>query len=120
MQAHDERGPLGFVERRRRARAKVQWRVWFWGGALTEPVETVTGNLSSGGFYCTSRVPFVPGETLSCKLRIPGYHIEVSADWELACRVQVIRVEPADGDGQFGMACRIEDYRVAYHMPHPD
>lgn len=121
MQTLDEQGPPGFVERRRRARAQVRWRVWFWGGALTEPVETVTGNLSSDGFYCRSRVPFVPGETLPCKLRIPGYPIERSVvDWELTCRVQVIRVDPADCDGRFGMACRIEDYRVAYHLPQRD
>jgi len=113
MGGRDTAGP---IERRSRTRMRVHWRVCFWGGPLTEAVETVTRDLSSDGFYCFCKVPFVPGERLACRLRIPGFQFEAGAlNVELECRVRVIRTEEANGDGSFGVGCRIEEYRVTPH-----
>jgi PilZ domain len=106
------------IERRKRTRSHVHWRVCFWGGLLTEAIETFTRDLSSDGFYCLSKVPFVPGERLACSIKIPGYQGTGSTlESELECRVQVIRTEAANVDGYFGMGCRIEDYRVTPRPP---
>jgi hypothetical protein len=104
------------LERRKRTRMRVHWRVCFWGGPLTEALETVTRDLSSDGFYCLCKVPFVPGERLACSLGAPVFQTDGGAlEVELECRVRVIRTEAANGDGSFGMGCRIEEYRVTPH-----
>jgi len=101
------------VERRRRTRSQVQWRVRFWGGFLTEALETVTQNLSSDGFYCSSRNPFVPGEQLVCSLSIPIHRLDpADSGVELECRVRVVRIDPVSEAGYFGIGCKIEDYRL--------
>jgi hypothetical protein len=110
------REPMLSAERRGRRRLGVRWRVSLWGGPLTETIETVTENLSSQGFYCLSKTPFVPGERLACRLHIPGHASEQNgSEAELECRVLVVRLDPANRDGCFGMGCRIEEYRVAQH-----
>ena len=99
-------------ERRNRIRYSSQWRVCLWGPPLTGVVETVTRNLSSGGFHCLSRVPLPINETVSCTLRIPIHErSRTDSELQLECSVQVVRVEPVDEDGFFGLGCRIEDYR---------
>ena len=80
----------------------------------TEAVENLTQNLSSSGFYCLSNVRFSPGETLTCALRIPthdpsGKHLERN----LGCRARVMRVEPHETEGIFGVACQIEDWWIS-------
>jgi hypothetical protein len=101
------------LERRRRTRTQVHWRLYFWGGPLTEALETVTQDLSSDGFYCFSRIPFIPGEQLVCMLRIPAHRLDRSDQGaELECQVQVVRVDPVSEDGHFGIGCKIEDYRL--------
>jgi hypothetical protein len=73
----------------------------------------VTQDLSSDGFYCFSRIPFIPGEQLVCILRIPAHRLDRSDQGaELECHVQVVRVEPVSEDGHFGIGCKIEDYRL--------
>jgi len=94
-------------------RTAVHWPVRFWGDPLMDVVETMTRDLSSEGFYCFSKVPFVPGERLSCTLQVPercpsGQYVAT----ELECRVQIMRVEPVGETGRMGIACRIEEYRV--------
>jgi hypothetical protein len=74
-------------------------------------VETITRNLSSGGFYCLSSRPFAVGERLQCALQVPTTD-PAQRTCRLECHVLVMRVESAV-DGQFGIACRTEDYRFA-------
>jgi hypothetical protein len=101
------------LERRRKARTPVHWTLRFCSGPLTETIETVTQDLSSDGFYCFSRVPFIPGEQLICMLGIPAHRPDRSdRATELECQVKVVRVDPVRKEGYFGIGCKIEDYRL--------
>jgi hypothetical protein len=76
-------------------------------------VESLTRDMSSGGFYCVTGIAFTPGERLICTLKIPthdpnGKHLER----RLECEVRVMRVEPQGAEGTFGLACQIEDYHI--------
>ena len=100
-------------ERRRRARTQVHWPVLLLRDNCSNAIETVTQNLSSSGFYCLSPKPMTPGEALVCSLKVPAYDPK-RGDRILAleCNVLVLRAE-AFPNGVFGVACRIEDYRLA-------
>jgi hypothetical protein len=99
------------LERRRRARNHLHWSILLFRDHAVDAVESLTRNLSSGGFYCVAGVAFTPGERLICTLKIPthdpnGKHLEQ----RLECKVRVVRVEPQGTEGTFGLACQIEDY----------
>ena len=100
-------------ERRKRVRTMVHWPVLFFRENAGEAVESVTRDLSSSGFYCLSKAPFVCGEPLICALKVPA-HDPLGTERVLAleCRVRVVRCEPTSSDGLFGIACCIEDYRA--------
>ena len=86
----------------------------FWGTRTVPVIEAVTRNVSSDGFHCLSRIPLVPHETVGCSLAIPRLHpARGLAPMVLECQVRVVRVDPPDEQGFFGLACRIEDYRLA-------
>jgi hypothetical protein len=107
-------GRAGRLDRRKRLRTKVHWPIVLFQEHTGETVETVTRNLSSSGFYCLSRVRFACGEVLICSLQIPTH--ERSGNGEtlaLECRATVVRSEPAAGDRYCGIACQIEDYKLA-------
>lgn len=101
-------------ERRKRVRIKVRWPVWFSKEGLTEAVEMVTSDLSSGGFYFLTKEPFESGEFRECTLGMPA-----NQPWGVdhfllvECKVQVVRVQPLGRDGLSGVGCRIQDYRFA-------
>jgi PilZ domain len=98
------------ADRRRRTRWRVQWPIQFRGGP-GGPVDTLTHDLSSDGFYCLTDAPFVPGEVRLCTLSVPANHPDdLTRRIPLRCRVRVVRVE-AEG-GMFGIGCSIEDYQV--------
>lgn len=98
-------------ERRSRARTHVHWPVLLLPDQ-GEAIETVTHNLSSSGFYCFAHSPLTPGGCLVCTLKVPAYDPrDEERTLTLECRVHVLRVEAA-ADGFFGIACRIEDYRL--------
>jgi hypothetical protein len=100
-------------ERRKRARAKLHGRVWLFRNEVEDAMEGLTQDLSSDGFYCLAGEWFAAGETLICSLKVPshklnGNHLEGS----LECKIRVMRVE-SQGEGMYGIACRIEDYHFA-------
>ena len=100
-------------ERRGRVRTQVHWPVWFLPDEAEDRMQTLTQNLSSGGFYCLADRLFTVGETFICLLKVPshdpnGNHIERI----LECRTRVMRVE-TQGERRYGIACRIEDYHFA-------
>src|ERR1700683_4120232 len=100
-------------ERRRRPRSSVHWPViLFRNREGEEIVESVTRDLSSGGFYCLSPKPFKVGELLRCSLHVP-IDYPTGGESLLECRVQVVRVEENVVGGQYGIACRTQDYRLA-------
>lgn len=99
-------------ERRTRARTQVHWSVLLLPDRAAQAIETVTQNLSSGGFYCFSPEALTPGESLLCTLKLPAFDPkDEEHTLSLECRVRVMRAEAA-ADGFFGIACRIEDYRL--------
>ena len=99
-------------------RTTLHWPVLFFRNGSGEAVETVTQNLSSSGFYCHSRVPITPGESLHCTLTIPPHdpcgHERARV---LECRVRVTRVDPGIAENTFGIACQIQDYHLAVEKP---
>jgi hypothetical protein len=67
-----------------------------------------------GGFYCLSAAAFAMGESLLALLKMPTHDPGGrETEGHLECRVKVVRVDTAGADGQYGIACRIEDYRFA-------
>jgi hypothetical protein len=101
------------AERRRRVRSRVHWPVLLFRNHTGEDtVETITQDLSSNGFYCLSKKPFAVGELLLCTLQIPTNDPN-GRQGHLERRVLVVRVEENAADGQYGIACRTEDYRFA-------
>lgn len=105
-------------ERRKRVRTRLHWPVLLFrdrpGG---HAIESVTRDLSSSGFFCLSRIPFLEGEKLICSIKIPthdphGKHLERT----LECRVHVIRVVPQESGDSFGIACRIDDYHLSHSL----
>ena len=105
----------GQADRRDRIRTQVHCPVRFLRSGTMDVLETTTQNLSSAGFYCLIQNAFVPGESMACTLSLPA-HQPHSADRMLLleCKVRIIRVEAPDGDGLYGLGCRIEDYRFLH------
>ena len=101
-------------ERRKRTRNHLRWTVLLFRNTATEAVESLTRDLSSGGFYCTTKVAFTPGERLICTFKIPTYDPSgKDLEHRLECSVRVLRVEAQCAEGTFGLACQIEDYRFS-------
>lgn len=98
-------------ERRRRPRKSVHWTIYLSRQFAAHPLESVTRDLSSSGFYCIVSEPFVPGEPLECCLLIPT-HGAADTTVCLHGHVRVIRLENLGPEG-FGIACAIESYRIA-------
>jgi hypothetical protein len=100
------------VERRKWTRSKVHWPVVLFSNQVAEAIETITQNLSSGGFYCLSKTSFTVGENVICTLRVPTHDPHrKERERLLECRVRVVRVEALDEC--FGLACQMEDYRIS-------
>jgi hypothetical protein len=100
------------MERRRWMRTRLHWHVQFFGLAETGSVETTTQNLSSRGFYCTSPLPCAPGERFTCTIKVPAHQPDGSDRiLSLECHVRILRVDKADADGTYGLACEIEEYQ---------
>jgi hypothetical protein len=102
-------------ERRRRVRTPVHWQVSFVGADARSTVETTTQNLSSMGFHCLSPVRLVPGDVMICMLKVPEHQpLAAGRTLALECKVRIVRVEPTDEAGSYGIACEIEDYRFLH------
>ena len=101
-------------ERRRRTRTSVRWAVLIFRDTISEPIESVTENLSGSGFYCLVRSQFVPGEVLSCTLTAPSYDpMNSDSALILECRARVVWTQTyTPKEGFSGVGCEIEDYRL--------
>ena len=80
----------------------------------THPQRTETKNLSRDGFYCLLNEPLIVGEHFDCDIVVPTHAPVASSAMFLRCRVQVMRVEKVDSGDRYGLACRIEEYRVIH------
>ena len=109
-----------YIERRRRVRADVHWVVRLIRHPSRAPVESVTDNLSSEGFYCRCDEAFVPGEFLECLILIPTQARRARQEGlVLRGLVQVVRVEGQVSGGRCGMGFHIEKYLVVRPEPAP-
>ena len=97
------------LERRKRVRAGIHWPLVLFRANRSQTIETVTQNLSSGGFYCRLDSPFVPGERLVCSLKVPNVEL-AEQERRLECEIRVVRVDCSGTS--YGIAFQIEDYRV--------
>lgn len=104
----------GLVERRARSRTQLHWPLELSrDGQKPTTIKSTTQDLSSGGFYCLIRVQLAEGERLRCSLTIPTHDPrKCRPERTLECRVRVVRVVPQEASDLFGVACRIEDYRL--------
>jgi PilZ domain len=101
-------------DRRARQRMKLPYSIVLYRLGEAAKIETTTEDISSEGFYCISEQPFSPNEKLECEVIIPSEDRGPSLEDSLVlrCRAEVIRVV-ADGlKPGFGLACRLQDYKV--------
>lgn len=104
--------PTSRSERRKRSRSHVHWPVCFFGIGAGDTIETVTENLSSSGFLCFSPVPLIPGDLMTCVLRVPSHQsIPKDRASSLECRVRVVWIQRVEERQSFRVACHIEEYR---------
>ncbi|MDX1978669.1 MAG: PilZ domain-containing protein [Bryobacteraceae bacterium] len=96
-------------DRRDRERFAVKWPVVL--VRRGSVVQSVTENLSSGGFFCYSSQEFVPGEHTQAWIEIPRRGATGKGRSFLLCRARVVRVEQDAARG-YGLGCRIEDYNI--------
>lgn len=102
--------PWARQERRRRVRTSLHLPVFFFASEHRAEVETTTQDLSSGGFYCVSPVPFPVNELALCYIKIPIYQPDRTEHMlALRCRLRIVRVELL-GECEYGVGCEIEDY----------
>ncbi len=102
-------------ERRRTSRAALNWTIYITCGGLKHPLRTKTRDISSDGFYCFLNKPLKPGERIECDIVMPTHDMRDTADVaHLHCRARVVRIEQTEEEGEFGVACRIEDYAIVH------
>ena len=105
------------MERRRIPRAALHWTVYLLLPHSSHPFRSRTRDISRDGFYCFLKQPVVPGEHIECDIVVPTHNELNPADMVyLHCHAVVVRVEQTADEHGFGMACRIEDYRVVMDL----
>lgn len=100
------------IERRKHARLTLRIPLLLFCAASDSPVQSETVNISSDGFYCTTREPFAPGDRLRCLLPIPAPPDTAESELYIDAEVEVMRVRIDNKTPGFGLGCRIADYRV--------
>jgi hypothetical protein len=113
MRVFDAAAPS--TDRRRRTRLKLSWAVLLRMRTGSQPIEGWTKDVSSDGFYCFAPEPLDIDVDASFTISVPVFDAERRRDmFRLDGKARVVRVEPL-GNGLYGIACRIEDYRVHCH-----
>jgi hypothetical protein len=80
-----------------------------------QPIEAWTKDISSDGFYCVAAEPLDTGVETSFTISMPGFDADRHRNtFRLDGKASVMRIELL-GNGLYGIACRIEDYRVHCH-----
>ena len=100
------------LERREHSRLKLRIPVLLSWEESKNPVRSETLDISSRGFYCTTKEPFAPGDRLRALLSIPAAYDSVDSDLYLEAEVEVMRVMMDNVISGFGLGCRIADYHV--------
>jgi hypothetical protein len=103
------------LDRRCRPRLRLALPVVLFRTGETGRIETITEDISCDSFYFVSDHPFSPDDLLECELLIPGDGVSSVPEDDLCVHggVRVIRVEERGPKMGFGVACRLEDYKVS-------
>jgi hypothetical protein len=75
-------------------------------------VASETVNISTNGFYCTTKEPFALGARLRALLSIPPPNDSMEGELYLDANIEVMRVCAIDVASVFGLGCRIAEYQV--------
>jgi hypothetical protein len=111
----DRMGRRAIAERRRNPRAPLHWIVYLAFKGSGHPLRSITRDINKDGFYCSLDQPVRPGERIECDIVVPTHGSRDPNDVAyLRCLAQAVRVEKIGDSPEFGLACRIEDYRLIY------
>ena len=100
-------------ERRRSRRMALHWTLYLACAGSGQPLRTKTKDISRDGFYCHLERPVRPGDEFECDIVVPTHNSQNPQDVVyLRCHAQAMRVEKLGSGSEFGLACRIEDYRL--------
>jgi hypothetical protein len=100
------------MDRRRRVRCPVRWAISISRQGYPR-IQSVTENLSSAGFFCYCPVAFPVGDSLDCVIEMATAGLgRLSSPLRLCCQARVVRVEPDENSGRYGIACQINDYTL--------
>ena len=100
------------MERREHARLNLRIPVLLCWAESKNPVPSETVNISSKGFYCTTKEPFAPGDRLRALLSLPAPSESKGNELYLDAKVEVMRVLMDNDASGFGLGCRIAGYHV--------
>ena len=115
----DRMGRRVIAERRRNPRAPLHWTVYLAFKGCGHPLRSITRDINKDGFYCSLDQAVRPGERIECDIVVPTHGAGDPDDMAcLRCRAQAVRVEKIGDGPEFGVACRIEDYRLI-HIASP-
>jgi hypothetical protein len=103
-------------ERRRSLRVPLHWTLYLVCEGGIHTYRSETKNLSRAGFYCVLNEPLTAGEHVACDIVIPTHTLASEDVMSLRCRAQVLRVEKMACGEEYGLACRIEDYRLIHNL----
>ena len=111
----DEPVPYAGPERRRSVRVALHWSVLLACTGATHPLRAQTRDISRDGFYCIVNRLIQPGDLLTCDLAVPAHDLHNRRDvFYLRCQIRAVRVEKIGTGTEFGLACRIENFRVIH------
>jgi hypothetical protein len=100
------------IDRRRQRRLPLRWTAYLYRAAATTPIEAMTRNVSSDGFYCVVEEPFAIGEVVHSALLIPAFDPEQpDRMMTIESECSVVRVE-CMGNGSYGVAFHMRTLEV--------
>jgi len=75
--------------------------------------QTQTKDINPSGFYCRINQLIQPWDPVACDIAVPAHDRRYPEDVVyLRCKIRAVRVEAIPDSAEFGLACRIEDYRI--------
>lgn len=105
--------PYGGPNRRKSTRVSLHWTVYLARDGSGPRWRTQTRNISPNGFYCVLGQLIEPGQKIECDIAVPVHNLRSPKEVAyLRCRAEVIRAENLASAGEFGLACRIEEYHI--------
>jgi hypothetical protein len=81
-----------------------------------DSIQAVTRDVSSRGFYCWSPLWLAPGSEIVAILSVPAHSRErPECVLSIKCQVTIVRTEPSNQEGFYGLGCEISDYTLSHN-----